>query len=236
MLSREQVVDTAIDLLDSGGEGALTVRAMTARLATGSGAVYHHVGSRDELLAAATETVVTAALTTGSALVAATPEDEVRRVALALFDAVAEHRWLAARLAPQVVRNPAGPVAVEVFERLGRQVGALGVPPASWFDATATLVHYVLGAVSRDTRVGGDTPGGRRDADREGFFDAVSTAWRGLDVEDHPFLHAAVDQAGDHDDRERFLTGIGIVLDGLTHLRRPARPGPPASPGGLPHA
>lgn len=236
MLSREQILGAAIDLLDSGGEGALTVRAMTERLATGSGAVYHHVGSRDELLDAATETVVTAALAARSARVGATPEDEVRGVALALFDAMAEHRWLATRLTLQVVRNPAGPVAVEIFERLGRQVGALGVPRDSWFDATATLVHYVLGAVSQNTRVGGDTPGGRHDADREEFFDAVSTAWRGLDVEDYPFLHAVVDQARDHDDREQFLTGIGIVLDGLTHLRRPALPGSPAPREGLPRA
>jgi AcrR family transcriptional regulator len=217
-LTREQIIDTAIELLDSGGEGALTVRAMTERLATGSGAIYYHVGAREELLDAATETVIAAALATKPSRAVATPEDEIRGVALALFDAIAEHQWLATRLTLQIIRNPAGPVTVGIFERIGRQVGALGVPRASWFDATSTLVHYILGAVSQNARIDGDTASIEPDVDREEFFDAASTAWQELDSEDYPFMHAIADQMREHDDREQFLTGIAIVLDGLTRL------------------
>ncbi|NRN68756.1 Tetracycline repressor protein class E [Kibdelosporangium sp. 4NS15] len=220
MLSREQIIDAAIGLLDSGGEGALTVRALSERLATGSGAIYYHVGNRDQLLDTATETVITSALETESSQAVATPEEEIRRVALALFDAIAEHhQWLATRLTLQIVRNPAGPVTVEIFERIGRQVGALGVPRASWFDATSTLVHYILGAVSQNARMDGDTSGIQPDMDREEFFDATSTAWQELDPENYPFMHAIVGQTKQHDDRDQFLTGIAIVLAGLTHLR-----------------
>ncbi|WP_224280783.1 TetR/AcrR family transcriptional regulator [Streptomyces sp. LS1784] len=219
MLSREQIIDTAIDLLDTGGEGALTVRVMTDRLATGSGAIYYHVGNRDELLDAATETVITAALATKPAGAQATPEDEIRVVALAVFDAIAEHRWLATRLTLQIIRNPVGPVTVGIFERLGRQVGALGVPQARWFDAASTLVHYILGAISQNARIEGDTSGVDPDADHEEFFDAASQGWQDLDAESYPFLHAIVGQMREHDDREQFLTGIAVVLDGLTHLR-----------------
>ncbi|CDR13595.1 TetR/AcrR family transcriptional regulator [Streptomyces iranensis] len=219
MLSREQIIDTAVELLDTGGEGALTVRAMTERLATGSGAIYYHVGNRDELLDTATETVITAALATKPARGAATPEDEIRVVALALFDAIAEHQWLATRLTLQIIRNPVGPVTVGIFERIGRQVGALGVPQASWFDATSALVHYILGAVSQNAHIDGDTSGVRADADRDEFLGAAAAAWQGLDPDDYPFMHAIVGQVSEHDDREQFLTGIAIVLDGLTHLR-----------------
>ncbi|MFD8750015.1 TetR/AcrR family transcriptional regulator [Kitasatospora sp. NPDC059577] len=219
VLSREQIIDAAIGLLDAGGEGALTVRAMTDRLATGSGAIYYHVGNRDELLDAATETVITAALATRPAGAQATPADEIRVVALALFDAIAEHHWLATRLILQIVRNPVGPVTVGIFERLGRQVGALGVPQARWFDAASTLVHYILGAISQNARVEGDTSGIDPEADREELFDATSRAWQELDAESHPFLHAIVGQIREHDDREQFLTGVAVVLDGLTRLR-----------------
>ncbi|MEU6278258.1 TetR/AcrR family transcriptional regulator C-terminal domain-containing protein [Streptomyces populi] len=219
VLSREQIVDTAVEMLDAGGEGALTVRALTERLSTGSGAVYHHVGTRDELLDTATETVIGAALAPRPAGAAATPGDEIRAVALALFDAIAAHRWLATRLTLQIVRNPVGPVAVGIFERIGGQLGALGVPRASWFDAASTLVHYILGAVSRNARIEGDTSGIDPAGDRDEFVDAASTAWRELDPEAHPFLHAVVGQMREHDDREQFLTGIAVILDGLTHLR-----------------
>ncbi|MCZ4124781.1 TetR/AcrR family transcriptional regulator [Streptomyces sp. H39-S7] len=219
VLSREQIIDTALEVLDAGGESALTIRALTERLSTGSGAVYYHVGTRDELLDSVTETVIGAALANRSTGAATTPEDEVRVVALALFDAITAHNWLATRLTLQIIRNPVGPVTVGIFERIGGQMGALGVPRASWFVAASTLVHYILGAVSQNARIEGDSSGIDPDADHDGFLDATSAAWQGLDPEAYPFMHAIVDQMREHDDREQFLTGIAVILEGLTHLR-----------------
>ncbi|MGQ4385197.1 TetR/AcrR family transcriptional regulator [Streptomyces sp. SAS_270] len=219
VLSRDHIIDTAVELLDAGGEGALTVRALTERLATGAGAIYYHVGTRDELLDTATETVITAALAAAPAQASATPAEEIRVVALALFDAIADHQWLATRLTLQIIRNPMGAVTVGIYERVGRQVGALGVPQGVWFDAASTLVHYILGAVSQNARIDGDTSGVTPDADREEFLDAASTAWQELDPDDYPFMHAIAVQMREHDDREQFLTGIAVVLDGITSLR-----------------
>jgi AcrR family transcriptional regulator len=39
-LSKERIVETAIEILDADGESALTFRVLTARLATGTGAIY----------------------------------------------------------------------------------------------------------------------------------------------------------------------------------------------------
>ncbi|WP_372348351.1 TetR/AcrR family transcriptional regulator [Streptomyces sp. KL116D] len=216
VLSREQIIDTAIELLDAGGEGALTTRALTERLSTGAGAIYYRVGGRDELLDAATETIVVAALAADPAQSAGTPADEIRVVALALFDAIAEHQWLATRLTSQVVRQPFGPVTVGIFERIGRQVGALGVRQASWFDAASTLVHYILGAVSQNARLDGDTSAAVPDSAE--FLAATAAAWQQLDPQDYPFMHAIAGQMREHDDREQFLTGIAVVIDGLTRL------------------
>lgn len=216
VLSRERIIETAIELLDAGGESALTTRALAERLSTGSGAIYYRVGSRDDLLDAATETIVTSALAGEPGRAETSPEDEIRTVALALFDAIAEHRWLATRLTLQVVRKPFGAVTVGIFERIGRQVAALGVPQGSWFAAASTLVHFILGAVSQNARIDGDTA--TAEPDRVEFLDATAAAWQDLDPEAYPFMHAIVGQMGEHDDREQFLTGIGVVLSGLTQL------------------
>lgn len=218
MLSREQILDSAIELMDGGGESALTVRALSERLSTGAGAIAYHVGKRDDLLDAATERVVTAALAAAPAPEASGPAEEIRVVALALFDAITAHKWLATRLTLQIVRNPAGPVTVGIFERIGRQVHALGVPEERWFDAASTLVHYILGAVSQNARIEGDTSNIDGDVDREEYFGAASAGWQALAPESYPFMRAIVGQARDHDDREQFLTGIAVILDGLTHL------------------
>lgn len=217
MLSRDQIVAAAIELLDAGGEGALTVRALSERLSTGAGAIAYHVGKRDDLLDAATETVVTAALAAAPAPAASTPAEEIREAALALFDAITAHPWLATRLTLQIVRNPVGPVTVGIFERLGRQVQALGVPEERWFDAASTLRDYILGAVSQNVRIEGDTSGTDGDADREEH--AASASLQELTPETYPFMHAIIGRMRDHDDREQFLTGIAVILDGLTRLR-----------------
>lgn len=57
-LSKERIVEAAIEILDDEGETALTFRALSARLATGSGAIYWHVANKSELLAAATDDVI----------------------------------------------------------------------------------------------------------------------------------------------------------------------------------
>ena len=81
--SRERIVKAAVELLDVAGEGGLTFRTLTERLATGPGAIYWHVANKGELLGAATDAVVTAALapspnTAPAGSLDASPQDRVR--------------------------------------------------------------------------------------------------------------------------------------------------------------
>ncbi|NUT93424.1 MAG: TetR/AcrR family transcriptional regulator [Saccharothrix sp.] len=221
VLSRERIVEAAIELLDTTGGSALTVRALTERLSTGSGAIYHHVGTMNELLQAAIDTVIAEALSEPAA--ATTPEDEIRAVALGLFDAVTDHPWLAGQLAVQITRNPWGSVTLRIFESLGRPMSALGVPRHDWFATTSTLVHYLIGATTQHDTGSGSGSGERppSDAERAEFLDATARAWRDLDPDDYPFVRAIADQMRDHDDRRQFLTGVDLVLRGIgaSHLR-----------------
>ncbi|WP_327406696.1 TetR family transcriptional regulator [Streptomyces sp. NBC_01288] len=217
-LSRERIVEAAVELLDAVGEDGLTFRTLTERLATGPGAIYWHVANKGELLGAATDAVVAAALAIEPADSPDTPQDGIRAVALGLFDAIEEHPWLATQLATQISHSPWGPVAPRLFESIGRQVRALGVPEAGWFTATSALMHYILGAAGQNAAntVSAGTLG--PDVDRAQFLDAVSTAWEELDPDDYPFTRAVADQVRGHDDREQFLAGIDLVLAGVTTL------------------
>ena len=106
-LSRERIVEAAVELLDAAGEGGLTFRALTERLATGPGAIYWHVANKGELLGAATDAVIAAALAIEPAESPdSPPQDEIRAVALGLFDAIDEHPWVATQLSTQLSRSP----------------------------------------------------------------------------------------------------------------------------------
>ncbi|MFG2955773.1 TetR family transcriptional regulator [Streptomyces sp. NPDC048291] len=224
-LSRERIVEAAVELLDTAGESGLTFRALTERLATGPGAIYWHVANKDELLAAATDAVVTAAVVprSGESGPPASPQDGIRGVALGLFDAIARHPWLPTQLAAQLSRSPAGTVTPRIFESIGQRVRALDVPESSWFTVTSALVHYVLGAAGQNavnSAIGRALPPG---VDRAGFLDTVSAAWKDLDPDEYPFTRAVADQMRGHDDREQFLDGVDLVLAGITATHRHRR-------------
>lgn len=205
------------------GERGLTFRALAERLATGPGAIYWHITGKAELLGAATDAVVTAAVTAGPTGAADSPQDAVRAVALGLWDATEAHPWLATQLATQLSRTPWGTVAPRIFESLGRQVQAMGVPEAHWFTASSALMHYILGAAGQNAANSASAGPVGADVDRDEFLDTVSTAWEGLDPDAYPFTRAVADQVRGHDDREQFLAGITLVLTGITALHRPGR-------------
>ncbi|MBV2357143.1 TetR family transcriptional regulator [Streptomyces sp. J2-1] len=211
-LTRARIVETAVELLDTAGEGGLTFRALTERLATGPGAVYWHVANKGELLDAATDEVVTAALGAAPGDSTASPREGIHAVALGLFDAIDAHPWLAAQLAAQLSRNPWESVTPRIFESIGRRVRALGAPENTWFVSTSVLVHYILGAAGQNAA---NARAAAPDTDRAAFLDAVSTRWDELDPEEFPFMRAVADQVREHDDREQFLAGIDLVLGGI---------------------
>ena len=128
-LSQEVIVQAAAAILDEGGEAALTFRALTARLSTGYGAIYHHVANKSDLLAAATDAVVARVMR--DAVVEAEPREGLRTVALGLFDAIDAHPWVGAQLS----REPWRPALTEIYERVGGLLDALDVPERALFDA-----------------------------------------------------------------------------------------------------
>src|ERR1700728_784026 len=127
-LSRDVIVQTAAEILDAGGEGALTLWALTVRLATGYGAIYHHVADRNDLLAAAADHII-AHIVTG--LADAEPQQALRAFAVGLFDAISAHPWVGAQLNRELWR----PALLDLYESLSEQLQALGVPQQALSDS-----------------------------------------------------------------------------------------------------
>ncbi|GMA25236.1 TetR family transcriptional regulator [Luteimicrobium album] len=205
-LSRARIVEAAIEILDADGESALTFRALAARLATGSGAIYWHVANKSELLAAATDDVVARAL--GGAASEADPEQEVRTLALRIFDAIDAHPWVGSQLA----REPLQLAMQQILEAIGQRLESFGTPDRALFDAASALTNYIVG-------VAGQNAANARlhvhDEGRTAFLEQVATRWTDLDAEQHPFLSKVAPQLADHDDREQFLAGVDLILAGI---------------------
>jgi AcrR family transcriptional regulator len=205
-LSRERIIEAAIELLDSTGESGLTFRALSERLATGPGAIYWHIANKSDLLIAACDAIISRMveipLDTG------TPEGAIRSLALGVFDAMDEHPWVGSTF----TLSPGQLPIVRIVERIGQQVRVMGVPDEELWATVSALMSYILG-------VAGQNAANRqlartRGINRADFLDAVSAAWLQLDPDDYPFAHSLAGPMRTHDDRVDFLAGIDIILRG----------------------
>jgi AcrR family transcriptional regulator len=203
-LSKERIVEAAIEILDADGENALTFRALAARLATGSGAIYWHVANKNELLAAATHDVIARALTVSDAA----PGESIRAIAVGVFDAIDAHPWVGTQLA----HEPWQPAMLQVFERLGGQIQALGIPERAQFNATTALLNYISGLAGQYAASARLVP---RGMDRSAFLASVAARWAQLDPAEYPFVRQVAEELPGHDDREQFLAGIDLILAGI---------------------
>jgi len=212
-LTRESIIEAAIELLDSNGEGGLTFRALSGQLATGPGAIYWHIANKSDLLNAACDAVI--ARTMKAALVGQTPDETIRALALGVFDAIDAHPWVGSAL----TRVPGHLPMVRVLEPIGQQVRALGVPDDQQWEAVSALMAYILG-VSGQNAANGQLAR-TRGLDRSDFLEKLSSVWLQLDPEEYPFARSVAGQMRDHDDRVDFLSGIDLILRGIdSPLRR----------------
>lgn len=210
-LTRDSIIDAAIALLDTAGEGGLTFRALAARLATGAGAIYWHVADKDDLFTAASDAIVTRAMEASPP--GDTPQAGIRAVALAMFEAMDAHPWLGSALS----RAPGQLPTVRILERLGRQVDALGVPQERQWMAACALLNYLLGVSGQNAA--NAVIAREQGLERAHFLDTLAGAWSRLDAQAFPFARKVAGQLRAHDDREDFLAGIDLIVHGMQALQ-----------------
>jgi AcrR family transcriptional regulator len=205
-LSKDRIVEAAIAILDADGEDALTFRALSARLATGSGAIYWHVANKGELLTAAAGALVERVM--GGPADGTDPRASIRAIALGIFDTIDEHPWLGT----QLVRAPWQAAMARIFEGIGRPLEALGVAAPAQFDCASVLLNYVLGVAGQNaSNARAHAPGTERTA----FLGTVAERWSELDPAAYPFVRKVAAQLPLHDDRAQFLAGIDLILAGI---------------------
>jgi AcrR family transcriptional regulator len=219
-LSKPLIVRAATEILDADGETGLTFRALTRHLNTGYGAIYHHVASKSDLLAAATSDVI--ARVVAGLVTDAEPQEALRAVALGLFDAIDAHPWVGA----QLTREPWRPALLDVYETVGEQLQALNVPEQAIFDAAGVFVNYILGVAGQNAANARALAS--NDTERASFLADIAAQWAQLDPARYPSVHRAAQRLRDHDDRAQFLAGVELILAGIEAVKRERKDGVPA--------
>ena len=213
-LTREQIVKTAIDLLDAEGLEGLNMRALGERLGSAATAVYWHVGSKDNLITLAADQVwheiALPGLATAGWRVAATA------LATSLHAMLTHHPWLVQAFGSQVLYGPGkarhDDCSFAIYE-------AAGFTSAQASQAAATVFTFVLGnalgpaAAASLTRKLSQDGGDADDLMRDHLAKATEIAVR------FPRLRARLGNASAADyaaaPEGSFEFGLRVILDGL---------------------
>ncbi|MFC7287301.1 TetR/AcrR family transcriptional regulator [Herminiimonas glaciei] len=206
-LSRERIIEAAIEILDSTGESGLTFRSLSEKLATGPGAIYWHIADKSDLLTAACDAIV--ARTVDAQARDTTPKSGIRKLALGIFDMMEAHPWAGSALIRAGGKMP----IVRILERVGPHVDALGVPKSKQWATVSALLNYMLGVGAQNAA---NTLLARSgEVRRSELLDGVSAAWSQLDPANYPYTRSMASYLLAHDDRKDFLAGIDLILSGI---------------------
>jgi AcrR family transcriptional regulator len=209
-LTREQIVETALALIDRDGAGELSMRRIADELGTGPASLYWHVGSKDELLDLVFDEVI-------GELDPPAPEpdrwtEQLKEVARDMRDGIARHRDI---VRISMGRFPVGPNALAFTERVLAILRAGGLS-----DDLAVSASYLLTVVVNGFMLEA-APSTARDAPDEDVVRAVSGYFASLPAERFPNLVAVAGEFTQGDMTQRFDLLIDLFVDGLAaHARR----------------
>ncbi len=210
--SLEAVLEAAVGLLDEAGEGALTFRALAARLGGGVGSIYWYVSSKDELLGRASDAVMGQVIVETDRIVdGPDPIANIRAVSLVLFEELVRRPWLGAYL---MNNNGIQTNSLRFFDRIGEQTMRLALTPTQQFHAASTLISYVVG-VAVDMAQDPPPEFIASGLEPNEFMAMYAAQWRDLDPQEFPFLHQIADVFEVHDDGEVFRSGLDLLLAGI---------------------
>lgn len=201
----------AVAILDEQGAQGLTIRALASRLGGGAASIYWYVSGRDELLDLAADSVLEDVLHAVEGVHSDDPIDEIRTIAVALFEAIVDRPWLGA----YALRNTgAQPHSLALYERIGEQTQRLALTSRQRFHATSAVVGFVLGTAAD---MGQELPAGvaAGEIGRDDYLQRAADQWRALDEASFPFVHEIVDEFAGHDDADLFRAGLDLLLAGL---------------------
>jgi AcrR family transcriptional regulator len=215
-LTRERVVEEALAVIAHDGAQALTMRNLAARLGVVPGALYHHVGNKQQLQDLVLDNVLAEVdLDLDPAL--GWPE-QLKLLAHRLRQVLEDHPGIAGILK---TRDPLGPHSLALAEALLAPLQAAGFADREAGLAFFLLVDYTIGFAVSSPATSINEQRVRDPAIRTQLHEF----FRSLPSDRFPALVTLGEHVWVDNRDQRFTAGLQVLVDGLEHARRsPHRP------------
>ncbi|HEX3266965.1 MAG TPA: TetR/AcrR family transcriptional regulator C-terminal domain-containing protein [Gaiellaceae bacterium] len=201
-LSREAILEAAVELVDEQGLGALSMRSLASRLGVEAMSLYHHVPSKEALLDGIVEVVLDDVAASGRRGWRPT----LRELAHRYRDVSRRHPRVLLLFSSRTLTMPSWRRAVEDTLAALRSGG---FSDQETVHAYRVFWAYIVGYVLAELRLGES--------------DGVDEYHKQLPASDYPATLALTSVLRDTDRDEEFARGVELLLDAIARFRRPAR-------------
>ncbi len=215
-LTRQRVVAEALAVIAHDGVQAMTMRALAARLGVVPGAVYHHVGNKQQLQDLVLDGVLAEVDFHTDPSLAWT--EQLKILATRLRQVLEAHPGVAGILK---TRDPLGPHSLALAEAFLSPLQTAGFADREAGLAFFLLVDYTIGFAVSSPRTSVNEQRVRDTAIRTQLHEF----FRSLPPDRFPALVALGEHVWVDNRDQRFTAGLQVLVDGLEHARRsPHRP------------
>jgi AcrR family transcriptional regulator len=213
-LTRQRVVAEALTVIAEDGAQALTMRRLAARLGVVPGALYHHVGNKQQLQDLVLDGVLAEVDFTVDPSLPWT--EQLKVLAHRLRQVLEQHPGVAGLLK---TRDPLGPHSLALAEAFLAPLHAAGFPDREAGLAFFLVVDYTVGFAVSSPRTSVNEQRVRDAAIRSQLHEF----FRSLPPERFPALVALGEHVWLDNRDERFTAGLDVLVDGLEQARRSPR-------------
>lgn len=205
-ITREQVIQGALKVLDEEGFEGLTMRRLAEQLGIKAASLYNHVSDKDELLALLAD-----------ALFEEAPEPDPGKSWREQLEAMARYLrrvLLAHRDGARVLAAtpPLGPNRLRLIEQLLHTLISAGFSATEAANAGSVFNSYVVGFVLDETL---GNP--QETTSFQRVQEEVKSWFQSLPKEQYPTLVALADDLVSATPEQRFGFGVRVLLDGFEH-------------------
>jgi AcrR family transcriptional regulator len=215
-LTRQRVVAEALAVIAHDGAQAMSMRALAARLGVVPGALYHHVGNKQQLQDLVLDGVLAEVDVHTDPSLAWT--EQLKILATRLRQVLEAHPGVAGILK---TRDPLGPHSLALAEAFLLPLQAAGFADREAGLAFFLLVDYTIGFAVSSPATSVNEQRVRDTAIRTQLHEF----FRSLPPDRFPALVALGEHVWVDNRDQRFTAGLQVLVDGLEHARRsPHRP------------
>ena len=215
-LTRQRVVAEALAVIAQDGVQAMSMRALAARLGVVPGALYHHVGNKQQLQDLVLDGVLAEVDFHTNPSLAWT--EQLKILATRLRQVLEAHPGVAGILK---TRDPLGPHSLALAEAFLSPLQTAGFADREAGLAFFLLVDYTIGFAVSSPRTSVNEQRVRDTAIRTQLHEF----FRSLPPDRFPALVALGEHVWVDNRDQRFTAGLQVLVDGLEHARRsPHRP------------